>query len=246
MDLRERSEHQGRHPWERARARYFGALVAEHTAGCRIARLLDVGAGDDWLARELLHALGAQAEVVGWDVHYTPEDLAAPAPAGLSRTAMAPAGTFDVVTALDVLEHVDDEDAFLRDQVAARLAPGGIAVVSVPAYQALFGDHDRMLEHRRRYRPAVLRATVGRHLRIIDQGSLFTSLLLPRLVQAGLERAGRHGDATGVGAWTGGPRLTALLERVLLADAAAGRRLGRWGWPVPGLSTWVVAVGAQS
>lgn len=246
MDLRERSDDQARHPWERARARYFGALVAEHTTGRRVRRLLDVGAGDDWLAREFLQALGPQAEVVGWDVHYTPEDLAAPAPLGLRRTTTAPSGMFDVVTALDVLEHVDDEDAFLRDQVAARLGPGGIAVLSVPAYQALFGDHDRMLEHHRRYRPAALRAIVGRHLRIIDQGSLFTSLLLPRLVQTGLQRAGRHPDATGVGAWTGGPRLTALLERVLLTDAAVGRRLGRWGVPVPGLSTWVVAVGART
>jgi 2-polyprenyl-6-hydroxyphenyl methylase/3-demethylubiquinone-9 3-methyltransferase len=40
-------------------------------------------------------------------------------------------GTFDLVTSVEVIEHVADKPAFLRD-VAARLAPDGLLVMSTP------------------------------------------------------------------------------------------------------------------
>jgi 2-polyprenyl-3-methyl-5-hydroxy-6-metoxy-1,4-benzoquinol methylase len=255
MDLRERTDESGstgsphRHPWERSRARFFAGLVADRAAtrptDTPVRRLLDVGSGDDWLGRSLLPVVRRHghpdATVTCWDVHYGPDELAAPAPDGVTRTATAPAGTFDLVTALDVLEHVPDEHEFLADQVVASLAPGAEAIISVPAYQALYGNHDRMLGHFRRYRSAELRTLVGRHLDVVDHGTLFTSLLAPRAAQIGLERLGRHRAEAGIGAWSGGPRLTAAIERVLDADAALGRRLRRVGVTVPGLSVWVVA-----
>ena len=58
--------------------------------------------------------------------------------------------TFDVVTALDVLEHLDDDRAGLVE-LRRVLAPGGLLVVFVPAYRFLWSEHDEALEHRRRY-----------------------------------------------------------------------------------------------
>ena len=114
----------------------------------------------------------------------------------------------------------------------------------MPAYPRLYCEHDRMLEHHRRYRPNELRDLLARHLRIVASGSLFTTLLAPRAVTVALERAGRRQDATGVGAWNGGPALTAAVTGVLDADAAIGRRLARQrlvpGARLPGLSTWAV------
>lgn len=248
MDLRERAlagDGAPRHPWERSRARLLNGLVADLTATQPVHRLLDVGAGDDWLAGgfvPILRANGARdATVTCWDVHYTPDDLARPAADGITRTADEPLGTFDLVTALDVMEHVTDDDAFVRDQVAARLAPGGHALISVPAYQCLFADHDRMLGHHRRYRPTRLHTVVGAHLDIVEWGSFFTTLLVPRAAQVVLERLGRHGDQSGVAEWQGGPPVTRLVERALDVDAAVGRRLHRAGVRIPGLSTWLIA-----
>ncbi len=70
---------------------------------------------------------------------------------------------------------------------------------------------------------------------------MFASLLAPRAVSVLAERAGRHHDPTGVGAWTAGPAVTAALTAVLDADATATAGLSRRGLPVPGLSTWAVA-----
>jgi SAM-dependent methyltransferase len=58
--------------------------------------------------------------------------------------------SFDLVAALDVLEHVDDDRASAHALVDL-VRPGGWLFVTVPAHQALWGSHDRRLHHRRRY-----------------------------------------------------------------------------------------------
>ncbi len=60
------------------------------------------------------------------------------------------AGALDYVTALDVLEHVPDDGAVVRE-FARLLRPGGLAVVTVPASQALWSEWDVVLHHHRRY-----------------------------------------------------------------------------------------------
>jgi 2-polyprenyl-3-methyl-5-hydroxy-6-metoxy-1,4-benzoquinol methylase len=56
----------------------------------------------------------------------------------------------DFVTALDVLEHVPDDDAVVRS-FQRILKQGGLAVVTVPASMALWSDWDVALHHHRRY-----------------------------------------------------------------------------------------------
>lgn len=66
-----------------------------------------------------------------------------------------PDGAFDVVTALDVVEHVDD-DAGLVAEMHRVLRPNGVVVISVPSFQWLWSYWDEQLGHRRRYtRPRV-------------------------------------------------------------------------------------------
>lgn len=63
----------------------------------------------------------------------------------------------DFVTALDVLEHVPDDDAVART-FHRILKPGGVAIVTVPASMALWSDWDVALHHYRRYdRPQLTR-----------------------------------------------------------------------------------------
>jgi SAM-dependent methyltransferase len=56
----------------------------------------------------------------------------------------------DAVTALDVLEHVDQDGLAVRE-IARVLKPGGIFVVTVPALPSLWSDWDVVLHHHRRY-----------------------------------------------------------------------------------------------
>ncbi|HWE50129.1 MAG TPA: class I SAM-dependent methyltransferase [Bryobacteraceae bacterium] len=73
----------------------------------------------------------------------------------------------DSVICLNVLEHIGDDDATLRN-MAAILPPGGAIVLIVPAFQALHGPIDRNLGHHRRYsRESISRmaADSGLHVR---------------------------------------------------------------------------------
>jgi SAM-dependent methyltransferase len=240
MDLRERTANERRHPWELARARFFRRLIARYVDPSAIRHVLDVGAGDGWFAHELLPDLPPDTEVICWDVNYRSEDLATPLGDGIRRTAERPPGPFDLLLLLDVLEHVTDDAAFLADEIVPALARRGIAVVSVPAHPRLFSDHDRTLEHRRRYRPAELRALLAEHLDVAASGSIFSTLLVPRAASVVVERAGHHPERPGVGTWSRGPTLTRALTAVLDADVAVGSRLATLGVRVPGLSAWAV------
>lgn len=59
-------------------------------------------------------------------------------------------GRYSVILMFDVLEHIEDEDAFL-DSARFHLAPGGTMILNVPALQWLYSPYDEVQGHKRRY-----------------------------------------------------------------------------------------------
>ncbi len=59
--------------------------------------------------------------------------------------------SFDVITALDVIEHIQDDQGTLK-KIYHLLKPGGYIIVTVPAYQFMWSYHDEVNHHLRRYR----------------------------------------------------------------------------------------------
>jgi SAM-dependent methyltransferase len=105
---------------------------------------------------------------------------------------------FDLICMFDVLEHVEDDEGTLR-AVRRYLAPGGAAVITVPAFRWLWGAHDVQLHHKRRYARAELRS------KIIDAGFsiekltyanmfLFPAAILARAADKALRRKQSSGD----------------------------------------------------
>jgi len=60
-------------------------------------------------------------------------------------------GAFGLVLATDIIEHVDDDLRALRE-ISRVLAPGGKAIITVPAFESLWGLQDDVSRHKRRYR----------------------------------------------------------------------------------------------
>lgn len=247
MDLTERPEAAGvRHPWEQARLRHVLSLLDQHGAlRSGGLSLLDAGSGDAFIA-EAIAAQVPGARVTCWDAHYTDEDLAASTP-GTRRTRTRPDERYDVVLALDVIEHVPDDKAFLRD--LRRCADdGALLLVTVPAYQALFSDHDIRLGHHRRYSRRSLTAAVdGTGWRCDALGGFFASLLPVRTLAVLAERLRQTRGAAAserppnLGTWDRGPLVTAAITRALSADAGVGRRAAAFRRGLPGLSIFMVA-----
>ena len=252
-----------RHPWEVARAQFFGRVaagaLAQRPAPTRPARVLDIGAGDGYLGRQLLGMAPAGSTVTCVDPHYSDQDLerfASPATPGLSFARARPDGTVDLILMLDVIEHVADDQAFVTDALAGSLDAAGVVLVSVPAWDLLYGRHDLALKHFRRYQPAQCRALLrSAGLEIVRGGGLFHSLLLPRIAQrlgeavrgtlgslkGGVPGGGGAGDApANLGEWRGGPWLSAAVTRALAVDTRLSERLARRGRQWPGLSYWAL------
>lgn len=57
---------------------------------------------------------------------------------------------FDLVVALDVIEHIQDDLSAIRE-LNRVLRPGGCLIVTVPAFQFLWSNHDLAVHHKRRY-----------------------------------------------------------------------------------------------
>jgi SAM-dependent methyltransferase len=252
MDLREIPPGSARrHPWEVTRARFFCSTLLEDGFGGAARTVLEAGAGDGFVSTELAARLPAGSEVVCFDRNYSDDDLArfaAVAAPGVRYTRANPARRFDAVLLLDVLEHVLDDAAFLSAVVSDNLVPGagGRVLISVPAWPALYTEHDRALHHHRRYTPAACRALIGSAgLEVIRGGGLFHGLLpiraLGAMREAALRRLGRApGPPKLLGEWKAGGLVSAVVEGALAADTAISRQLARAGISLPGLSYWAL------
>ena len=242
MDLGERGGSDQRHPWELARADFFLRVLRETGVAPSAVDVLDVGSGDAWLARRVKDALPAGSSVTCWDVNYTAEDIAGLGDEGLVLVSERPARPFHGVLMLDVIEHVEDDGAFVRSVMGELLAPGGFALVSVPAWQRLFTSHDVGLHHYRRYSPAACSAVLrGAGLEVVREGGLFHALLPVRVGQALVERVRPVKSLSGgIGRWQGGPALTGALTRGLELDGRLSLWLSGRGWALPGLSYWAL------
>ncbi len=129
-----------------------------------------------------------------------------------------PDASFDVVTAFDVLEHMEDDRAALLE-VWRLLKPGGRFVVTVPAFMMLWSAHDEALHHKRRYRRGPLaKALLGAGLDV-EWLTYFNAALFPPVAAIRLLRRPFGGGAKvadGVEALPG--PLNDLLEGVFAAE----------------------------
>ena len=210
----------------------------------RFHSVLDVGCGDGFVGEQLQAVFGAR-ELVGIDIHLPPGRCgklqSVPGRTIERYQSLNAIGDrrFDLVLALDVIEHVADDRALLRSIAAGHLQPGGAILVTVPAFQSLFSDHDRALQHYRRYRVPQLRATLhDTGMMVEDDGYMFASLLLPRLLEKAMEAAGRRRTDHGAGSWTGSGSVTAALAGALTFDARVLLTARRLGLRIPGLTAW--------
>jgi SAM-dependent methyltransferase len=119
------------------------------------AIVLEVGISSGWFLRDARRAF-PRALVIGSDYVAAPlERLASEMPGvpllqlDLTRCPLHDA-CVDAVVALNVLEHIADDGAAVRE-IHRILKPGGAAVIELPAGPSLFDVHDKVLMHHRRY-----------------------------------------------------------------------------------------------
>jgi SAM-dependent methyltransferase len=216
------------HWWYRGRRRIIRAELDRLPLPAG-ARVLDAGCGSGRTLQELVD----YGEVSGIELNAEAAELARSRGHGEVQIGRLeelpwPEGSFDLITCLDVVEHVPDDVAALAELLRV-CRPGGWLLVTVPAYQALWSLHDEANHHYRRYGRRSLRAaatTAGWH---VERLSSFNSLLLApaAAVRLAQRRLGAHNGYTNDLA-LGPAWLNDVLERPLALEAswlARGRTL---------------------
>ena len=146
----------------------------------------------------------------------------------------------DLVCMFDVLEHLEDPAACLR-ALHGRMASGGAMVVTVPAYQWMFGPHDVRLHHFRRYTVGRLRAVANEAGFDVRRIGYFNTILFPiaavtRIAQKLM--SGRGADAA--------QQLPSPLVNRILTNVFAAERVWLPRYLPFGLSVFAVLVPRES
>lgn len=171
-----------RHFWFVARNRLIRAVVKRCLASLPAdGHLLELGCGNGNVLQVLIDAASAQ-RVTGMDLFmeglkFAHERVAC----GLVQADLHQPpfkGHFALAGMFDVLEHMPDDGLVLRD-VGKMIAPGGMLVVTVPAYPSLWSYFDVAAKHARRYTRASLTAALQSAGYEVQQVSYFMALSFP-------------------------------------------------------------------
>jgi SAM-dependent methyltransferase len=209
------------HWWYVARRKIVFDWILRILGGYSTPRVLDVGFGTGFNIEYLQR--NGYGGVVGLDC--SNEALAYARSRGLPFLVCGDGerpplrhGSFDVVMALDLIEHLDD-DVWAMGEFARLLTPGGSLVIFAPAFNFLWGSQDEVSHHRRRYTVCELRRKMEMVGLRIDKLSYTNTFLFPLIWAGRLALRLFGGRAQGLGendlhpAWSNG-----LLQAIFSAE----------------------------
>lgn len=140
------------HWWFQARNEIIGAYLTSYSATYPIKTILDIGCGSG----QLLHTLESNYVCTGVEPNdYLREEAIRTTNCTvidgyLPTNIPFESESFDCIILLDVLEHIQDDNASLK-KIYSLLKPNGLLLLNVPAMHILWSAHDEVNEHYRRY-----------------------------------------------------------------------------------------------
>lgn len=160
------------------------------------AKVLDIGCGSG----VMLTALEELGQTFGMDmsddaINFSKEIFSGRVEKGfLPDQVPYEESFFDLITALDVIEHIDQDVESLQ-AIRLRLVPDGKAIITVPAYMFLWSKFDEINEHKRRYTLTELNTKLIQAGFTVEKISYYNTLLFPvvfavRLLNNVLQRDG--------------------------------------------------------
>ena len=227
-----------RHPWEITRVKILFSVLKYNPSKNFI---VDLGSGDAFVAGQLARKF-PHAKLSAVDVNYDEQFISDNSKNNLtffkSIQNLPDSPQIDAMLLMDVLEHVEKpEEIFKEIKSLKNLSPSTQIIITVPAFQFLFSEHDVFLKHFRRYNMKQLTQLLHREgFEIKYTGYFFFALFLARCFQKVLGKKQQHG----VHDWRGGNFITTIMIAVLWIDFKICWYLSRIGINLPGLSCYCI------
>ncbi len=151
------------------------------------AKILDAGCGTGGNLQLLSHFGAVKAMEMDDNArqHAIRRNMGEVLPGHLPDAISFPTNSFDLIVLLDVLEHIEDDRASLEALKTCLVADGRI-LITVPAFQMLWGAHDELHHHKRRYTAKQLRQTASSAGLEVEYESYFNTWLFPLIAVARL------------------------------------------------------------
>jgi SAM-dependent methyltransferase len=167
------------HWWFASRTRALQAMLDPILPRDPDAQLLDIGCG----AGNMIHHLSRYGQVKGLEIDERPVNKARERGYDVDlfdATQRMPYddNTFNAVSALDVIEHNEDDIAILSDSFRV-LKPGGHMIITVPAFMWLWTHNDDLNAHVRRYTAGELKEKLSQAGFKINRVSYNNCLVFP-------------------------------------------------------------------
>jgi SAM-dependent methyltransferase len=168
------------HWWYVARRRVLSDFIARVIHPPKDARILEIGCGTG----HNFEMLGAFGTVEGLEIDDAARAIASQRLGRPVGTAPLPGldgiadGSYDLIALLDVLEHVEADEAALAS-IRKKLKPGGRILVTVPANRWMWSAHDTVHHHFRRYNRSSLRGVISRAGLKVEAMTHFNTVLFP-------------------------------------------------------------------
>jgi len=223
-----------RHPWELAKLEVIYNLIKYYVPDLLKSKgiVLDVGCGDIFVVKQLAMRMPCITSFVAIDTAFDDNILKAYRDKlegskiqvfeSLEKATQHITGEISLVILLDVIEHIDDDIAFLQWlKTNPAITDNTIFLITAPAFQFLFCSHDTFYEHYRRYNNKSLKDCMCKAgLRVMHIGYFFFTLLPPRLLHALFEKIINPKSNTGRGAgdWKGNRFCDSILKAILIID----------------------------
>jgi SAM-dependent methyltransferase len=167
--------------WVSSRNRLFKRLLELHLMPIGKTKLLEIGCGTGDFLKYL--AVNNNLVITGSEIYlkglqYAKKNLPNVDFVQFDVTKGEIGTLFNVITAFDVIEHIDDDNVALFN-ISQMLDKKGILIVSVPQHMFLWSNLDEIVKHKRRYSKKELITKLKNNNFEIEYATSFIFVLFP-------------------------------------------------------------------
>ena len=232
--------------WVSSRNRLFKSIVQSHLVPTSKTRFLDIGCGTGNFIQQI--AKNINMEMTGSEIYlkglaYAKKNLPSVDFVQFDVTQGKIGEQFHIITAFDVLEHIENDNTALSN-ISQMLKKDGVLIISVPQYMFLWSKLDEIVKHKRRYSRRDLVTKLEANDFDIDCVTSFLFILFPLMLISRLFDRVDHELTANQGGLEKRTKFSGLLNKIFDSIMRFDEVLIKMGLSLPFGGT-IVAVGRK-